>query len=377
MLRDLAALIHPDLSRNIVLITGPRHCGKTSLAKNLGLSTQHLDYEDCEHRVTIRDRSWDRKKELIVLDELHKKPEWKQYLKGLYDLEGIPPAILVTGSASLEIHRKLDDSLTGSFSGRFFLYRLHPFDVRELSSQMEPQEALERILRVGGFPEPFLENDGSMYSRWKKSHMDIILRQDLLDLVTVSDLHSMELLLDLLRERVGSPLSIAALARDLRKDAKTVKRWLGILENLYVVFPVRPWHRNLARSLLKEPKYYFYDTGQVADSPGPRLENAVACSLLKALHYFEDRDGSERSLHYLRTRDGREIDFAIVKRDMVSHLIEVGISGEKLSPGFAQLGPSFPDAKRIQLVLAPARKKTWSTGEELHQAAEWLAGLIV
>jgi predicted AAA+ superfamily ATPase len=369
--RQLVPLILRDLPKKIVLLSGPRQSGKTWLSRNLGLAAEYLNYDDADHRRIIRERSWDRRKALVVLDELHKMPTWKSWLKGVFDVEGIPPALLVTGSARLDIHRRMGDSL----AGRFFQYRLHPFDVRELAGQMEPRAVLERILQVGGFPEPFLEADPNYYKRWKKTHLDVILRQDLLDLVTVSDLRSFELLVDLLRSRVGSPISYASLARDLERDAKTVKRWLQILEELFVIFPVRPWHRNVARSILKEPKFYFYDTGQVTDSPGPRLENAVAGSLLKTLQFFEDRDGRNCSLYYLRTRDGQEVDFALACEDRVTHLVEVKVADENLSPAFRLLGPFFPDAERVQLALNPKRAKSWPTGESLRPAAEWLAEL--
>lgn len=95
------------------------------------------------------------------------------------------------------------------------------------------------------------------------------------------DIQSIETLIELLRTRVGSPVSANSLARDLGKSPNTVRHWLGLLEDLYVIFKIVPWHRNVARALLKEPKYYFYDTAMVRGDKGVRLENLVACALLK------------------------------------------------------------------------------------------------
>lgn len=89
------------------------------------------------------------------------KKNWKSWLKGIIDVEGIPPRYIVTGSARLDTARKAGDSL----AGRYFLYQLHPFDVKEVNRQVPPEEALERILTLSGFPEPFLKNDG----QWKNS----------------------------------------------------------------------------------------------------------------------------------------------------------------------------------------------------------------
>ena len=247
----------------------------------------YLNYDYPPHRLELRERSWDRSKELIIFDELHKMRGWKSWLKGIWDVEGPRPSLLVTGSARLDTARKTGDSL----AGRFFQFRLHPFDLKEVKAVIAPEDAFSRIMRVGGFPEPFLENNEEFHARWQKSHTDVILRQDLIDLESVRDISSIETLIELLKQRVGSPVSFSSLARDLERDPNTVKRWLVLLENLYVIFPVRPYHRNVARSILKEPKYYFYDTALVKDDHGSRFENLCACALLKEVHFILDCAG--------------------------------------------------------------------------------------
>src|SRR5204863_1210163 len=139
-----------------------------------------------------------------------------------------------------------------------------------------------QLMQYGGFPEPFLKGTKAAYKRWRRTHLDIILRQDLLDMHAVRDIKSIEILVQLLKNRVGSTVSYANLARDLERDVNTIKRWLQLLENLYIIFRVNPYHKNIARSLLKEPKYYFYDHANV-ETDGARLENIVACALLKEL----------------------------------------------------------------------------------------------
>lgn len=305
--RHLAESIKRDLHKKIVLLSGPRQSGKTTLARML---TQRHDYLNCDlanHRLSILERSWDRQQELIVFDELHKLDNWKSWLKGIFDVEGIPPQMIVTGSARMDTARKVGDSL----AGRFFQYRLHPFDIKETVGFLSPDEALDRLLRIGGFPEPFLENDERFYGKWKKTHLDIILRQDLIDLETVSDIQSIETLIELLKRNVGSLISYESLARDLQRDAKTVKRWISLLQNLYVIFPVYPWSRNIARAILKMPKYYFFDTGQVIGDTAVKLENVVAGALMKELNRLEDEAGMDAALHYIRNKQGRGIDFAV------------------------------------------------------------------
>jgi len=122
MKRYLEQHILRDLPRKIVLLSGPRQVGKTTLAKMLSDDADYLNYDNPEHRLALMERSWDRAKELVILDELHKMKNWKSWLKGIYDTEGIPPSIIVTGSARLDTYRKVGDSM----AGRFFPFRLHP-----------------------------------------------------------------------------------------------------------------------------------------------------------------------------------------------------------------------------------------------------------
>ena len=151
-------------------------------------------------------------------------------------------------------------------AGRFFEFRLHPLDLKEIKRGLGAdnlEKKLDRLLTVGGFPESYFETDESYYNRWKRSHLDIILKQDLIDLENVHQIISIETLIQLLKKKVGSPISYNSLAEDLQCSDKTIKRWLTILETLYVVFRVPPFHRNISRSILKAPKYYFYDTGRL------------------------------------------------------------------------------------------------------------------
>ena len=372
MERAQADAILTDLKRKTVLLSGPRQVGKTTLSRML-LPEDHdyLNYDHPEHRLLVDQRAWDRAKSLVVLDELHKKKAWKSWLKGIYDVEGIPPALLVTGSARLDTARKTGDSM----AGRYFLHRLHPLDVKEVRSQLAPAEALDRILEVGGFPEPFLEGDPAFAGRWRRTHLDIILRQDLPDLIATSNIRSIETLIELLRRRVGATVSHANLARDLQCDAKTVKRWIELLRDLYVLFPVTPFSRKVARSLRKAPKYYLVDTGQVEGDDGARLENAVACALRKEIDLLEDALGERIGLHYLRTKEGQEVDFVLTRDDQVFLLVEVKRAHPQPTRALQRYQRIFPEAEAVQVVRHLDRERTYPGGVSVRRAATWLANL--
>ncbi|MEN8256699.1 MAG: ATP-binding protein [Thermodesulfobacteriota bacterium] len=374
MKRSLETYIQDDLPRKIILLTGPRQSGKTTLSKMLTDNFDYLNFDNPEHRLGLAERSWDRAKNLIIFDELHKLKNWKSWLKGIYDTEGIPPSIIVTGSARLDTYKKVGDSL----AGRFFQFRLHPLDMKEVKQtthSLTSQEALQRFLDLGGFPEPFLKGDKRFYKRWKRSHLGIILKQDLIDLENVQDITSIETLIQLLRKRVGSPISYRSLAGDLQCSDKTIKRWLAILENMYVIFRVPPFHRNISRAILKAPKYYFYDNGQVLGDAGVKLENLTACALLKEIHRQEDCYGEQLSLYYLKRKDGREVDFLITKEERPTMMIEVKWSDNKPSRNFAVFAKQLDDVKKVQIVSKINREATYPDGTEIRSAAEWLANL--
>jgi len=371
MKRYLTNYILDDLKKKIVLLTGPRQSGKTTLSKMLSNNFDYLNFDNPEHRLGLIERSWDRSKDLIIFDELHKLKNWKSWLKGIYDTEGVQPRIIVTGSAKLDIYRKVGDSL----AGRFFQFRLHPLDLKEIKRINKPdnlQAVLDLLLDTGGFPEPYLEGSTTFYNRWKRSHLDIILKQDIVDLENVREITSIETLIQLLRKRVGNPVSYKSLAQDLQCSDKTVKRWLTILENMYIIFRVGPFHRNIARSILKAPKYYFYDTGQVIGDSGIRLENLTACALLKEIHYIEDCYGEQAHLYYLKTKDSREIDFFITRNEVPFLMIEVKWADSTPNRNFSIFGKRFPGVQKVQIVKKLDREKTYPDGTEIRSAHNWL-----
>ncbi|MBW6487056.1 MAG: DUF4143 domain-containing protein, partial [Syntrophobacterales bacterium] len=149
--------------------------------------------------------------------------------------------------------------------------------------------------------------------------------------------------------------------------------WLDILETLYVVFKVPPFHRNIARSILKSPKYYFYDTGQVPDDPGMKLENLVACALLKETHFREDCLGEKWDVFYIRNKEGRAIDFFLTREYSPSLMVEVKWAGEERSPNFAFFDKYLAGTRKIQIVKELKREKTYPDGLEMRTARGWLS----
>lgn len=373
MERQLKPLILKDLQKKMVFLTGPRQVGKTYLAKDMMTSFSrpiYLNYDQVKDAQTVQSQSWPLTADLLVFDEIHKMKNWKNYLKGVFDTRQPDQAILVTGSSRMETFRQTGESL----AGRYFHYRLYPFSVKEISSSMSVNERLEKLNLLGGFPEPFLSNSEQEASRWRNQYATDLIREDILDFSQIHEVRAMRLLLELLRSRVGSTLSYKSLAEDLQLSQNTVKKYVSILESLYIVFLITPYHRNIARSILKEPKLYFYDTGMVNGDVGKKLENTCAVCLLKHAHFLYDSQGKHINLHYIRTKEGKEIDFVLTEKDELRQLIEIKMSDDSPSKMLLFIHERFPQAEPIQLV-ANLRQPKKSGALQIVNAAQWLSSL--
>jgi len=356
MERYLEKLIRKDLKEKMVLLSGPRQVGKTTLSKQLYKKYEYLNYDSSKDRELIRAQVWNRDTHLVIFDELHKMKKWKSWIKGIYDTEGNAPSMLITGSARLETYKKGGESL----AGRYFPFRLHPLTVKEICRYHDDnsQKALETIIKVGGFPEPYLKNSETFARRFRRIHTDTIIREDILDLERVRDIKSIEILIDLLKNRVGATTSYTSLANDLQVSVHTVKHWLQILENLYIIFPVRPYHKNIARSILKEAKYYLYDTGAVEGGLGAKLENTVACELIRELHLIEDTTGSRVELHFLRDKEKHEVDFLVVVENLPVSMVEVKVSDDHFSPSLFRFQKYLKHVPSYQVVYDLKRRRS-------------------
>lgn len=365
------------LGKKIVLLMGPRQVGKTTLAKSLFRDFAYYNYDIQRDLRVFKDLQWDRSKQLVIFDELHKMKRWKLWLKGIYD-DGATNQqnILVTGSARLDITKKMGDSL----AGRFFSMRLNPLDLKELKN-CEPNSTLEsnyhKLLNFSGFPEPFLEGTERFYHLWSRTHTDLILKQDLISLEAVRDLDGIELLVQLLATRVGSTVSFNSLAEDLQRSDKTIKHWIDLLEQMYIIFRVSPYSKNISRGLKKAGKYYFYDYAKVEGSEARKLENLAALSLKKEIEFNEDYNGIPGKLHFIQTKEKREIDFLVLQNNQPTHLIEIKMSDDRPSKNFAYFSHLFPTAAKLQWVRNLNREYTSKENIKIQSALHALENLAL
>jgi predicted AAA+ superfamily ATPase len=347
-MRYITATVQKDLQKKMVFIGGPRQVGKTTLAKKLLSKTngRYFNWDYDQDRHNILQHKWSHNDYLLIFDELHKFPRWKSWIKGIYDVAGNDHSILVTGSARLDVYRRGGDSLLG----RYHYWRLHPFTLDEAPVDFNQYEIFNRLMTLGGFPEPFLSGDLRESRRWRRERFDRVLREDIRDLESIKNIQGISLLVDLLRTRVGGMIVVSNLAQDLQVAPQTVKSWLDILERMYLIFRVLPYTQSIPRAILKPAKVYFFDNADTIDEKGARFENLIATTLLKRLHYLEDYEGYRYELRYIRDKEGREIDFVILKEGIIEELIEVKYSDDNLSSSLNYYANKLKPNKITQIV---------------------------
>lgn len=345
-LYESVILEHYSKYDQMAFLSGPRQIGKTTVAQTSLRARKYSKYLNWD---IVQDRSSilagygsmlegiplgliSTNKPLIVLDEIHKYKQWKNWLKGFSDSYKGKLDVLVTGSSKLNIFRRGGDSLMG----RYFLYRVHPLSVAELLRVDISSDLLsvprkiknahwDALYRFGGYPEPFLKQEQRFYHRWQNLRLEQLFKEDIRNLTQVQDLAQMELLAYQLRSQAGRLLNYTGLANKVRVSDQTVRRWIHVMESFYYCFTLPPFSGNVARSLLKEPKVYLWDWSLV-DDPGARVENFVASHLFKAVHFWNDIGFGSFALHFLRDKEKREVDFLITKNRIPWVLIEVKTS---------------------------------------------------
>jgi uncharacterized protein len=359
-------LDHLQRHRQMALVSGPRQVGKTTVCRSLGDAYLNWDNAD-DRRCLLRGPAalaaalhLDRlraKPPVAVLDELHKYSKWKALLKGFYDTHTDRVRLLVTGSSRLDVFRRGGDSLMG----RYLLYRLHPWSVAEcLNTNLPAQEIRppgklgpadwEALWEHGGFPEPFLRRDTRFTRRWRSLRQEQLSREDLREVAHITDLGTMETLMQILAERSGQQLVYSNLAQEIQVAVDTTKRWIDLLGRMHYGFLVRPWFKNVAKALRKEPKWFLRDWGGLADD-GARAETLVACHLLKAVEGWTDLGFGDFELRYLRDKQKREVDFLVVRDRKPWFLVEVKLTDTSLSPSFAYFQAQTQAPHAFQVVM--------------------------
>lgn len=336
----------PD-QRRVVVLTGARQTGKTTLARSRYRDLRYVNLDDAEAREalrSVRTVAWARTVGNAVLDEAQKEPSVFEKVKYAFD-DGSIRFTALLGSSRILLLRQVRETL----AGRAFLYELWPLMLSELlaAADAEPPiplfgrllangsgaarvlgeepevllgeeeaarlAALEHLERWGGMPGllPLAEPDRRT---WLRSYQQTYLERDLAELVQLRDLQPFRTLQRLLMLRTAQLLSYADLARDAALSPTTVRRYLEYLDISYQIVRLRPFAENLTSSVVKAPKLYWCDLGllregcaQWGPTTGPLFETLV----LVECHKWIQTTAADAELFFYRTRSGREVDLLI------------------------------------------------------------------
>lgn len=370
--RKIHKQILSDLKKKMVFIVGPRQVGKTWLSKKIMKeykSPLYLNFDDFNHREIIKKKAWLPDVDLIVFDEIHKMPQWKNYLKGVYDTRKESLHFLVTGSARMDAFKRVGDSL----AGRFYIHHLLPFTLAEIKGTTL-DNPLSLLMERGGFPEPLLASEPEEVDCWRSLYTDSLLGQDVLEFQDIEKVNAIRQVYQLLLNKIGSPISYSSLARDIGISPITVKKYIEILEALYIIFIIRPYTHKISRSILKEPKIYFFDYGLISDI-GARFENFVALALYKQAVLKSDLSGKPYTLGFLRTKEAKEVDFTL--SDDQNHLLEIieaKVSDNDISKTLKYFSGKY-NVKGTQLVYNLNTEYISETGIQVRRADNYLENL--
>jgi predicted AAA+ superfamily ATPase len=369
---DTLIKAHLDSDEEMLFLSGPRQVGKTTVSINLATqyaNFTYLNWDNEDHHKIILSGPSDiaqyakinhlsDTKPVVAFDEIHKRPDWKNFIKGFFDTYGHQVHIIVTGSARLDVYKHGGDSLMG----RYFSYRMHPLSVaeclrtdmstHEISAPAEiSQDDFEALFNFGGFPKPFIKRNPLFSGRWQKLRKQQLIQEDIRDVNVIHDLNRLHLLMDILRQIASKQVNYTTLAKHVRVSVDTITRWIQTLETFYYCYRLKPWSQNIVRSLLKEPKVYLWDWSLIEDL-GARAENFIATQLLKAVQYWTDRGFGEYELSYIRTLDKKEIDFVVSKNNKVWFLVEVKLSDNQIiSPRLVEFQQQTGAKHAFQVVV--------------------------
>lgn len=323
----------------IVAITGPRQSGKTTLSKLTFPSKPYLSLEDPDVRSTAES---DPRGLLAgfpngaILDEVQRAPQLFSYLQTKVDEKIIPGMFVLTGSQQFG----LLSGITQSLAGRVGMIHLLPFDTSELSSVRKLPKSLEELLVRGLYPP--LYDRKILPGDWFSGYIATYVERDARQLINVRDLSAFQRFVKMCAARTGQILNLSSLASDCGITHNTATAWISVMEASYLIYLLRPHHRNFNKRLIKAPKLYFLDVGLATwllgiHTPeqlrfhaqrGAIFETFVVTEFLKSRF----NQGLPSNLFYWRDSKGLEIDLILEAGDRLN-AIEIK-SGQTIVPDF-------------------------------------------
>ena len=303
----------------VVLVTGPRQSGKTSLLTHVFPDARYISLDDPGNAARASESPESFLQGLhtpVIIDEVHYAPSLLRHLKLAVDRSSRNGRYLLTGSQSFPLMQGVSESL----AGRVGVLELATLSADEAIPARTVRDPLSYIVR-GGFP--VLHAGGAESpDTWYPSYISTYLERDVRNVLRVSSLRDYARFLRIVAARTGTVLSFSDLARDTGIAPNTAKSWLSVLQASGLVFLLEPYFRNVGKRLVKSPKIYFMDTGLACHLVGLRTAEDLDRSPLAGGIWETYAFGQiyRAALHagipsppiwFWRTADGKEVDFIL------------------------------------------------------------------
>ncbi len=318
MYKRKAEKIIKSLSRlyPIVAITGPRQSGKTTLVKAIFRKKKYISLEDLDQRAFAKQDPkafLNQDKNGLVIDEAQNFPALFSYMQGVVDKNQKPGHFIITGSQQFG----LLSGITQSLAGRVGLVELLPFSLSEISPLLKN---LNSTLYKGLYPPLYDKNFPPHI--WYEDYVKTYIERDVRKLINIKDLSLFQKFVSLCAGRAGQLINYSELSNVAGIDTKTVQSWISVLSASYIIFLLKPHHKNFSKKLVKTPKLYFYDPGllcyllhlRVKDLSLSPYKGAIFESLIIS-EFFKHNKNYRKGMDFYFWRDnkGMEVDLLFQK----------------------------------------------------------------
>jgi predicted AAA+ superfamily ATPase len=311
-------LLQLSNSFKAIAVIGPRQAGKTTLVKTTFPDKPYYSLENPD----IRNFAIEDPRGFLstitsgaILDEVQRAPELFSYLQEIIDNSSEKGIFILTGSNNF----LLQENISQTLAGRVAYLNLLPFTADELKSEKLLPQTDEDILFNGFYPPVYDQNLDP--NDWMPNYIKTYIERDVRQIKNVTDLLVFEKFMRVLAGRTGQELNLSAICNEVDVNLKTIQSWIGILENSFIIYLLKPFHQNYNKTIVKRPKVYFYDTGLVCSflriSNATQLENhPLKGSIFETLVVIElvkkfTNHGIIPPMFYWRDKTGHEIDVII------------------------------------------------------------------
>lgn len=302
----------------VLVLTGPRQSGKTTLTKLCFPEYRYVSLENPQLRefalsdptgfLALYDRN-------VIIDEAQNAPELFSYIQQLVDESNLTGQFILTGSQNFLLLEKITQTL----AGRVYLSELLPLCHSEIAQLKET--TIEEELFNGSYPR--LYDRDIAPKDFFPSYIKTYVERDVRTIVQIQELKLFRRFLSLLAHQAGQLFNASELAKKLQIDSKTVQRWLSILETSYIAFTLEPWHKNLSKRVVKTPKLYFYDTGVLCSLLGIKSREELITSPYKGaifenyilLEFMKVHKSSGEQVNYSFWRDSNQNEIDLLMTD--------------------------------------------------------------